>query len=251
MQVDAITPLILTYNETSNIERVLERLTWAKRIVVIDSGSTDGTLELLKANPSVEVFFRPFDSFAAQCNFGLTQVTSEWVLSLDADYVCSPELIRELSEIAHPSNAAGFWVSFRYSVNGRLLRGTLYPPRVVLFRREGACYVNDGHAHRVIAPGSLAALKSIIIHDDRKPLDVWLRAQDRYAREEAHKLKHAQLRELSLADRLRKRMWVAPLAMPAYCLLVRGLILDGMSGIHYTLQRTYAEVLLALRLLSE
>ena len=85
--LEKITPLILTYNEAPNIRRTLEHLTWAKEIIVIDSYSTDETLEILSAIPQVKVFQRKFDSFAVQCNYGLEKITSEWVLSLDADYV--------------------------------------------------------------------------------------------------------------------------------------------------------------------
>ena len=79
-------PPNLTYNESPNIGRILQRLTWAKRIVVIDSYSTDETLEILKSFPQVDVYQRKFDTFANQDNHGLDQITSEWVLSLDADY---------------------------------------------------------------------------------------------------------------------------------------------------------------------
>ena len=82
---DQITPLIITYNEAPNICRTLGKLLWAQRIVVIDSGSTDGTVEILRGYPQVEVIQRPFINAASQCNFGLTQVVSPWVLSLDAD----------------------------------------------------------------------------------------------------------------------------------------------------------------------
>jgi len=84
--IDAITPLVITLDEAPNIARTLDKLTWARRIVVVDSGSVDGTIEILKRYPQVDRFDRTFDSFAEQCNFGLAQVQTEWVLSLDADY---------------------------------------------------------------------------------------------------------------------------------------------------------------------
>ena len=92
MDVKTITPLVITYNEEANIARTLDRLGWANRVVVIDSGSTDETLSILQRYPMVETFWRPFDSFAAQLNFGLTKVDTEWVLALDADYEISEEL---------------------------------------------------------------------------------------------------------------------------------------------------------------
>ena len=85
MNLNQITPLILTYNEAPNIQRTLENLTWAKQIVVIDSYSTDETLAILKNFKQVSIFQRQFESFADQCNYGLSKIISEWVLSLDAD----------------------------------------------------------------------------------------------------------------------------------------------------------------------
>ena len=83
-----LTALILTYNEKENIARTLGSLAWVTSVVLIDSGSTDGTQELAVAShPNVKVLFRAFDSFAGQCNFGLNQIDTEWVLSLDADYI--------------------------------------------------------------------------------------------------------------------------------------------------------------------
>src|SRR5579864_1004870 len=75
---DQITPLLITYNEAPNIARTVDKLSWAKRIVVIDSGSTDATLDLLRGFPQVDVIGHPFSDFASQCNFGLTQVATPW-----------------------------------------------------------------------------------------------------------------------------------------------------------------------------
>src|SRR5262245_31635858 len=93
------TVMVLTYNEAPNIGRTLEKLTWAHRVLVIDSFSTDETLAIAKRFPNVDVLQRRFDSFAGQCNFGLAHVDSEWVLSLDADYVLSDELCIELATL--------------------------------------------------------------------------------------------------------------------------------------------------------
>src|SRR5439155_18001099 len=62
------TPLIIAYNEAPNIRRTLDKLAWARRIVVIDSGSTDGTVEMLQCYQQVEVIRHPFADFASQCN---------------------------------------------------------------------------------------------------------------------------------------------------------------------------------------
>ena len=95
-----ITPLILTFNERENIAQTIAQLSWAKEILIVDSGSTDGTLELARAaHPNVRIVTRAFDSFASQCNFGLTHINTEWVLSMDADYVLTRELIAEIAAL--------------------------------------------------------------------------------------------------------------------------------------------------------
>lgn len=248
MLLDRITPLILTFNELPNIARTTARLEWARRILVVDSFSTDGTVEFLRRNPRVELLQRRFDSFAGQCNFGLTHIQSEWVLSLDADYVCSEEIVREIASLPDSPTAAGFQASFKYCVNGRPLLGSLYPARTVLYRRKLAQYERDGHAHRVVVNGEIGRLAGVIYHDDRKPLEAWLAAQTRYAANEVQKLRSTAKGQLSLVDRMRLTKWIAPLVMPAYCLFGKGLILNGWAGLEYTLQRTYAELLLSLRL---
>jgi len=97
--IDSVTPLVITYNEAANIARTLDRLLWARRIVVIDSGSTDETLQILRSYPQAEVIHRAFDDFASQCNFGIDQVETPWVLSLDADYELSTGFLDEIQRL--------------------------------------------------------------------------------------------------------------------------------------------------------
>src|SRR5436190_12248780 len=157
--LDVVTPLIITLNEAANIGRTIEKLLWARRIVVIDSGSTDETAEILRRYPQVEVVEHRFGDFASQCNFGLTQIASPWVLSLDADYELSGGLLEELKALVPVDRVVGYRVRFVYRIHGRPLRGTLYPPRTVLYRREGAVYGQEGHGHRVRLGGEVLPLR--------------------------------------------------------------------------------------------
>ena len=246
--LEQVTPLILTFNEAPNIDRTLQRLTWARRIVVIDSYSTDETLQILQSYPQVEIFQRGFDTFANQCNYGLEQVKTEWVLSLDADYIVTDDLITEIDTLPKKSLVDGYFVRFKYCVFGKPLRGTLLPPREVLFRREKGIYVDDGHAHRLQVSGKSSMLASYLYHDDRKPLSRWVWAQDRYMIIEAKKLLETPDSELSFGDRLRKQKILAPFVILFYCLILKGGILDGWAGWYYAFQRIMAEILLAIRL---
>lgn len=249
MNLDDVTPLILTYDEAPNIRRTLEPLDWAKEIIVVDSGSTDGTLDILSEYANVRVVQREFDTFAEQCNFGLEQIATPWVLSLDADYFLPEEFREEIRSLDPRSRICGYRTEFKYCVFGRALRGSLYPPRTILYRREVAKYRNEGHGHRVQIEGDVLPLKTAILHDDRKPMGRWLDSQRGYAKREAEHLQSVDPTALRFADRIRHRIVPAPPAVFFYTLLVKRCLLDGWPGYWYVLQRTYAEILLSLELL--
>jgi len=245
-----ITPLILTYNEAPNIARALARLSWASDVVVVDSFSDDGTVEMAKLFPQVRLFQRAFESHQNQWEFGLRQtgIATQWVLALDADYVVSDELIRELEALTPEPQTAGYRANFVYCVKGRKLRSGIYPPVTVLYRSEAASYVQDGHTQRVALDGEIATLSAPMLHDDRKSLRRWFKSQARYTELEANKLRATDPAALDLADRLRRWRIIVPPAMLVYCLVVRGGILDGWAGFYYAFQRAIAEAMLSHRL---
>lgn len=249
VMLENVTPLILTFNEAPNIKRTLQRLNWAKKIVVIDSYSSDATLNILQSYSQIEIFQRQFDTHTNQWNYGLEKITSEWVLSLDADYVISDELVQEIASIPQNASVDGYFVRFKYCVFGNPLRGTLLPPRQVFFRKEKAHYIDDGHTQLLQNHGKTAMLSSYIYHDDRKPLSRWLWAQDRYLIIEAKKLLETSPSHLSLSDKIRRYKIIAPFLIFFYCLFLKGGIFDGWAGWYYALQRTLAEIILTLHLI--
>ena len=249
MNVDEITPMILTYNEQDNLYETLTGLSWANHVLVVDSGSTDRTLAICAEFSNVRVIHREFDHFADQCNYGLSKVESPWVLSLDADYKCDSAFAQELVEL--DGAEVGYEARFLYGVYGKALRATLYPPRIVLFRGKLANYQRDGHAHRVTLEGVVGTLETPILHDDWKPLSMWLAAQIRYANLEAEKLASTPACQLGWKDRIRKTILLAAPLTILYCLIYKRLLLDGWRGIYYSLQRTFAELVLSLVLLDQ
>ena len=243
-----ITPLVLTYNEAPNIARTLAALAWARDIVVVDSFSDDETLEIASSFPQVRVFQRAFDSHRNQWEFGLreTGIETPWVLALDADYVVTNEAVTELQALQPDERTAGYRAQFAYCIHGKKLHSGIYPPVTVLYRRDAATYIQEGHTQRVVVDGSVEELRAQLLHDDRKSLRRWLTSQARYAELEGERILKRET--LDLSDRIRLR-FVAPAATLCYCLLVRGGIFDGWPGFYYAFQRTLAELMLALYLL--
>lgn len=246
--LNAVTPMVLTYNEAANIGRCLERLRWASRVLVLDSFSTDATLEIARSFANVEVIQRAFDSFAGQCNFGLTQIQTPWALSMDCDYILGEGFEQEMQQVLNGTSHAGYAAGFRYCIHGKPLSATLYPPRTVLYRRDAAHYEDEGHGHRVRINGRVGSLRSTIDHDDRKPLARWFSSQIKYSEQEAKFLLTAKPEMLGRIDRIRARGWIVPFLAPVYCLVAKGLWRDGIAGLHYTLQRWTAECMIALAL---
>jgi glycosyltransferase involved in cell wall biosynthesis len=246
--IELITPMLITFNEASNLPRVLEKLRWANKILVVDSGSTDETLNILRRYAQVDVFHRSFTSFADQCNFGLKFIATPWVLSLDSDYELSDELVDELKTLRFNERISGFTAPFVYRIYGQSLSGTIYPPRTVLYRKDRAVYRDEGHGHRVEVDGEVGLLRAAIYHDDRKPLARWMASQQRYARAEARYLLETPAAVLNSTDRIRLVGWVAPILVPIYVLVMKRCILDGWAGWRYALERLCFEVLVALEI---
>lgn len=249
--IDLIQAVILTKNEEPNLPRVLEKLTWLDRVIIIDSFSDDKTQEIAASYPNVEFFQRAFDTHATQWNFGLAQVTSKYVLTLDADYVLTDDFIKETYELMAKDDKSAYESRFKFLVFGRELNGDNTMPRPVLFKISDCTYYDDGHTQRLQINGQTGSYKSFILHDDRKSLTRWLTNQAAYSQKEAVKLIAADPKNLPFSYRLRKNRIVAPFFVFFYCLFVKRLIFSGWAGWHYTLQRTMVEMLLALRLIEE
>lgn len=248
MNLADLTPCILTYNEEPNIARCLARLGWASQILVVDSGSIDRTLELIAACPQARVAQRPFDSHTRQANFALSLITTPWVLSLDADYILTPAF-EQMLRAGEWDEECACYAPFRLCVRGRPLRASLYPPRAVLYAREGAVYEQDGHTQRLVLAGRRPVfLPEPLLHDDRKSFSRWRENQRKYALLEVEKLRHADPAGLGWPDKLRRTGWAAPLIIVPYILFVRGLVLDGWRGVLYALERGYVEFILAFYL---
>lgn len=251
---ESLSAMLITYNEENNIQRTLASLQWLTEVLIIDSGSTDQTLEIASHFPNTRIISRKFDTFANQCNFGLDHASTSWILSLDADYVVSSALRSEIEGIfANMSTVQGadvdaYKISFIYCINGKPVRCGLLPARISLYKRRLAQYKDEGHGHRVVINGTCRVLKNKLLHDDRKPLSVWLKSQKKYQAVEAEMLLFRDSKSLPIQDLIRKHTFLAPFLSFFVCIVLKGGILDGKEGLIYAFQRLIAESLLYLNM---
>ena len=248
--IDDITPVLLTFNEAANIGRSLSCLTWAKDIVIVDSGSTDATISIAARFPQVRLFQRAFDTHGNQWRYAAqeTGISTNWILRLDADYQVTDALRAELSHLNPDDAVDAYRIAFDYAVFGRKLLSSLYPPNTILLRKDRFSVSDKGHTEAWTVQGPVKDLKARIVHDDRKSIEQWLISQGRYMRRECA---HLQAGGPRLRSWLRHKPPLMPLFTFLYCLFVKGLILNGRAGIFYALQRLVAEAVLSLMVLEE
>ena len=118
MNLSEISVIITTFNEEPNIEVCLDRLDGFGEIVIVDSFSGDGTLDIARRYPAV-VYVRPYESAARQKNWALQRVRHRWVLILDADEVMTDELRREIESFDESNGVHGFWIRRGGYINHR------------------------------------------------------------------------------------------------------------------------------------
>jgi glycosyltransferase involved in cell wall biosynthesis len=246
--LDHITPVLLTHNEEQNIGRALSLLKWAKDVVVVDSDSTDRTLTIIAAYPNVRLFKRRFDTHAKQWRYAVeeTQIATDWILRLDADYQVSATLLSELAHLDPNASISAYRIGFDYAIFSQKILASLYPANTILLRKGKFSVWDRGHTEAWSVKGPIATLSGRIIHDDWKPTDQWVIGQTRYMQRELEALRVGRA---GLVRWLRLRPPLMPIIVLIYCLFVKGLIVNGRAGIFYALQRMIAEAVLSLMVL--
>jgi glycosyltransferase involved in cell wall biosynthesis len=237
------TPVILTYNEEPNIAATLESLTWAPRVIVVDSGSSDRTAEIAQSFGNVAWYVRKFDSHAAQWSFAVhaTSIDTRYVLALDADMRPGSGFQAELAGFAEQAGHAAL-VPFEYRVQGQALLGSIYPAQVRVFAKEDIRIGQRGHTQVFETTAPLYRFHSKLIHEDFKPFSRWLANQLQYAGLEAERIRNTPAQ--SFRDRLR-RSGISPAIWGGYAYLRAGGPFKGRASRAYAQERMVFEALLA------
>ena len=180
---------IITKNEELNLRRTLASVHFADQIVVLDSGSTDRTIEIARA-ANATVYQEPWRGFAAAKNSAIAKCTGAWVLSLDADEELTPELQTEIQSLLSSNPPVdAYRIRRRNLFLGRWIRhGGFYPdPKLRLFRRAAANLTmtpqfEDRPVHETIAfDGSTSTLDHDLIHHAYPTLENYIEHMDRYS----------------------------------------------------------------------
>jgi len=255
----ALSVLILTYNEADNIADCLRSVSWCDDVVVLDSYSTDGTVEVARTL-GARVIQHRFQDYASQRNFGLSQITYRypWVFMLDADERVTEELRPELIDAvrAAPPDVSLFRLRRRDHLYGRWIpRSSGYPTWLGRLARLGRVHAERAYNEEIRTADRVLELRHHLDHYPfNKGFHAWIIKHDRYSTMEAALLSREQPRwrwsELLGSDPTRRRSAAKRLiySMPfrpalVFCglYLIRGGLFEGRAGLTFCVLRAWYE----------
>jgi glycosyltransferase involved in cell wall biosynthesis len=181
---------MITMNEEANLPRTLESVRWADQIIVVDSGSTDRTLEIAESF-GAKTSYHAFGGHGEQKNVALDLCTSDWILLLDADEVLTAELQDEIGKVlacedGRDPGFVAYWIPRLNLYFGRWIRhGGFYPDRKLRLFKRGSAWLSEGvgpHSTPQFA-GPKGRLKGDMLHYAYPTLGTYLEHMDRYSSE--------------------------------------------------------------------
>jgi glycosyltransferase involved in cell wall biosynthesis len=222
---------IITRNAASQLGRCLASVAFAEEIVVVDSGSTDGTVELAERH-GARVVREEWLGFGAQKQFAVDAASHDWVLCVDADECLSPELREAILEELKAPNGFVYAMPRRNRFLGRWLKhGEGYPDwSVRLFHRGHARWGSEPVHEKIVTRSPVLRLRGDLLHDSAETLEKYLDKQNRYTTLQAESLRAAGRRANAL------RLVLSPTLRFIKFYLWRLGFLDGVPGlVHVTI----------------
>ena len=225
---EPLSVLVPTRDEIANIGACLESVRWADEVVVVDSGSTDGTLEAARAVAD-RVLEHEYVNSAAQKNWALPQLTHRWSLIVDADERVTPALRAEIESVLEDgARLDGYWIRRSNHFLGAPIRSAGWQRDKVLRlfdRTQGAYEPLHVHAEVVVSTGRVGMLREPLVHHTYRDLDQYFEKFQRYTKWSAEDLRDRGIR--ASAARLLLRPPLRFLRM----FLLEGGVREGRRGI--------------------
>lgn len=233
MTVPKVSACIIAKNEEARIGRCLDSLAWADEIVVVDSLSSDETVRIARER-GARVERRAFTDYADQKNYAAGLARGEWVLSIDADEVMTPELRDEMRLILRGPLADGYRIRRRSHIFGRAFRftGTQYDAPLRLFRRGNGKFVGAIH-ETVKLEGHTAEFRNALNHYTYDNVKQYMERFNRYTSAEAAHFKE-EGRRFRAAD-----LWLKPPAIFLRLYVLQQGFRDGFQGFVFSILSAY------------
>ncbi len=161
----SLSVILITHNEEANIRPCLESVAWADEIIVVDSGSTDGTVSIAR-DMGARVFQHDWPGFGPQKNRALQYATKDWIFSIDADERVTPELRAVIEQAMIEEKADGYFCPRLSQFCGTFIHHSGWHPDYVLrlFKRNKGRFSDSLVHESVLLTGASSKLKNSLLH---------------------------------------------------------------------------------------
>jgi glycosyltransferase involved in cell wall biosynthesis len=227
-----ISCVIITFNEEANIRRCIEALTWCNEIIVLDSGSTDHTLEICK-DFHCKIHYKDFNGFGEQKRFAVSLAENDWVLNIDADEVVSDALKKEIiSEMSKSvPEYAGYYLLRSLYFLGRRFKYWRESKEFYLrlFNKNHGNFSEDKVHEKILVDGKTKSLKGELLHYSYTSLHQYFEKFNNYTTKASEEL---------FEKGKKKNLILTIFSFPAYFLknyLLNGNFLNGIQGFLWAL----------------
>ncbi|MBW1740968.1 MAG: glycosyltransferase family 2 protein [Deltaproteobacteria bacterium] len=182
--MEKLSVVIITYNEEQNIGRCLESVQWADEIIIVDSFSTDRTIDIARKYTD-KIFQRALDGYGAQKNYAISKATNTWILALDADERLTPELSEEILALfrsGEPAMAA-YELPYKVFFGNRWVRHSGWYPEyhIRLFRKDKGRFKERFVHEGVEVSGPVGRLRHFVEHYTYRSISDFIQRMDRYS----------------------------------------------------------------------
>lgn len=230
-----VSAVIITFNEERNIEETLSKLYWCNEIIIVDSHSTDNTVDICKQY-GCKIFYRHFDGYGSQKQFAVSKAVNDWILCIDADEVLSDELVEEINQLAKndmgyaglsiPMNLVFLNKEFKYgNESGRYF--------LRMFNRQKGGFTSDKVHEGIQVNGPVKKMNHIIRHYSYHSIDQYLEKLNRYTSYSA---------AMTYKKGGNRSTWAVLLSIPLnfakYYLLERN-FLNGAKGFYWSMLSSF------------
>jgi glycosyltransferase involved in cell wall biosynthesis len=239
--MSTISACIITKNEQNDIRDCLESVTWTDEIIVVDDGSTDKTVEIVRQFTD-KIYRQAWLGYGRQKQFAVDKASGDWILSIDADERVTPELAEEISERVkgQGSGVKGYYIPFRFYFLNHMMRfgGCGGEKHLRLFRKDKGKFTEEAIHEGIKVEGTIGKLKNHILHFSYQDKEEYFKKLDIYTTLDAAKKFQAG----------KTTGWMHTSILPVWEFLAKFIFklgfLDGIYGFYwalYSAQYVYAK----------
>jgi len=177
-----VSALAITLNEASTIKKLIEGVSFADEIIIVDSYSTDDTVAIANEYDNVKVIQREFNNFSDQKNFAISKASNDWIVFFDPDEEITKELVQEIKNTLQNPKSIAYYVKRRlYFMNKKIKYSGFQTDQVIRLFNKNYCKYNGQFVHETLSVnGKTAMLKACLPHHTYRSFEEYKQKLNNY-----------------------------------------------------------------------